>query len=125
MTRDDVVRLASEAGFDVYDANGAIYATSECTAELERFAALVAAHVLARTPPQPIVLKTADIDPELLREMFAKAPAMPLMPMPPEPDVAAAVAAEREACAQVCEGMHEEDRPGDYAYAIRARWRAS
>ena len=35
---------------------------------------------------------------------------------------AALVAArEREACAQVCESMHEEDRPSDYAYAIRAR----
>lgn len=34
---------------------------------------------------------------------------------------AALVAArERERCAQVCEAMHEEDRPGDYAYAIRA-----
>ena len=28
---------------------------------------------------------------------------------------------EREACANVCEGMHEEDRPGDYADAIRSR----
>lgn len=26
---------------------------------------------------------------------------------------------EREACAKICETMHEEDRPGDYAYAIR------
>ena len=32
-----------------------------------------------------------------------------------------AVLEEREACAKACEGMHEEDRPGDYAYAIRAR----
>ena len=35
--------------------------------------------------------------------------------------VSDAVAAEREACAVVCEGMHEEDRPSDYADAIRAR----
>ena len=35
--------------------------------------------------------------------------------------VAEAVAAEREACAVVCEGMHEEDRPSDYAHAIRSR----
>ena len=35
--------------------------------------------------------------------------------------VSEAVAAEREACAVVCEGMHEEDRPSDYADAIRAR----
>jgi len=25
-----------------------------------------------------------------------------------------------EKAATVCEGMHEEDRPGDYAYALRA-----
>lgn len=35
-----------------------------------------------------------------------------------------AVQLEREACAQVCEAMHEEDRPDDYAYAIRARGQA-
>jgi len=35
--------------------------------------------------------------------------------------IAEAVKREREACAKVCEGMHEEDRPSDYAYAIRAR----
>lgn len=28
---------------------------------------------------------------------------------------------EREACAQLCEAQHEEDRPSDYAYNIRAR----
>ena len=28
---------------------------------------------------------------------------------------------EREECAKVCEGMHDEDRPGDYADAIRSR----
>lgn len=33
----------------------------------------------------------------------------------------AAVKAEREACAKVCEAMHDEDRPSDYAYAIMAR----
>ncbi|GEM_PF-4174144 len=32
-----------------------------------------------------------------------------------------AAEAEREACAQLCEAQHEEDRPGDYAYYIRAR----
>ena len=33
--------------------------------------------------------------------------------------IEAAVAAERERCAKLCECMHEEDRPGDYAWAIR------
>ena len=31
----------------------------------------------------------------------------------------AAVAFERERCAKLCEGMHDEDRPSDYAWTIR------
>ena len=31
---------------------------------------------------------------------------------------------EREECAKVCEDMHDEDRPTDYAWAIRARGEA-
>jgi hypothetical protein len=27
---------------------------------------------------------------------------------------------ERERCAKVCEDMHDEDRPSDYAWSIRA-----
>ena len=34
----------------------------------------------------------------------------------------AAVAAERERCAKLCEGMRDEDRPSDYAWAIRTDW---
>jgi hypothetical protein len=33
-----------------------------------------------------------------------------------------AMAAERERCAKLCEGMHDEDRPSDYAWAIRTEW---
>ncbi|MDO6385624.1 hypothetical protein [Uliginosibacterium sp. 31-12] len=39
-------------------------------------------------------------------------------------EIEAAKAEEREACAQVCESMHEEDGPNAYAYAIRARSKA-
>ena len=39
-----------------------------------------------------------------LREAIAKAPSMPILPMPPEPDVAA----ERESCAQVLDAMASE-----------------
>ena len=35
-----------------------------------------------------------------------------------------ATAKEREECAKVCEEMHNEDRPSDYAWAIRARGEA-
>jgi hypothetical protein len=34
----------------------------------------------------------------------------------------AAVAFERERCAKLCEGMHDEDRPSDYAWTIRTEW---
>ena len=33
-----------------------------------------------------------------------------------------AVAAERERCAKLCEGMHAEDKPADYAWTIRTEW---
>lgn len=36
--------------------------------------------------------------------------------------VKAAKAAERERCAKLCEGMHDEDRPSDYAWTIRTEW---
>ena len=36
--------------------------------------------------------------------------------------VADAVAAERERCAKLCEGMHPEDGPSDYAWTIRTDW---
>ena len=34
--------------------------------------------------------------------------------------MAEAVADERERCALLCERMHPEDKPSDYAWAIRA-----
>ena len=36
----------------------------------------------------------------------------------------AAVAAERERCAKLCEGMHPEDGPHAYAWTIRTEWAA-
>jgi hypothetical protein len=72
--------------------------------------ALDARHVLARTPPAMMVVNTADLDPALLRDMLAKAPPMPLLPEPAPPDVAAAVAAEREACAQIMAEMRAKSR---------------
>lgn len=43
MTREDIIDMAREAGFDVYEVTPTIYATSECSEELARFATLVAA----------------------------------------------------------------------------------
>jgi len=59
---------------------------------VERFADLVAAHVLARCPPA-IVVNTADLDTALLRDMLAKAAQMPMDPASP----AAHLAFERSA----------------------------
>ena len=79
MTRDDIIRMAQEAGFrSPAPADGCMGIAfdyrdgTDSGASLEAFATLVAA-------------------------------------------------SEREACAKVCEAMHDEDRPGDYAYAIRSR----
>lgn len=36
----------------------------------------------------------------------------------------AGVAAERERCAKLCEGMHPEDGPHAYAWTIRTEWAA-
>lgn len=38
--------------------------------------------------------------------------------------VNAARSAERERCAKLCEGMHQEDGPHAYAWAIRTEWAA-
>ena len=51
--RDEIVSIAREAGF--------AQSWSEAAGEaLERFAALVAAKVIARTPPPPLVVSMAD-----------------------------------------------------------------
>ena len=148
-SRDDIIRMAREAG---YPHVGPQWNDQEL-AFLERFAALVDAHAWALKPPPAIVVKTADLDPALLRDMLAKAPPMHLLPMPPDAAldseraarVAAqteavelkerlarsgveerrAVAAEREACAQVADATFS-GKPGQavnlaVAAAIRAR----
>jgi len=43
MTREDIIRMAREAGFEIGSVTNAIYAPTSCETELERFAALVAA----------------------------------------------------------------------------------
>lgn len=119
--RVTLVRMAAEAGLGQYlPAEPGLPGTWWGTdlERLQRFAELVLADFMARTPP-PIVLNTADLDPELLRQMLTKATAMPLVPVP-APDVAQAVAAEREACARVASAWDCELALG-IADAIRAR----
>ena len=40
--REDIIKLAREAGFEIGYVTGAIYAPTPCCKEIERFAALVA-----------------------------------------------------------------------------------
>lgn len=107
MTRDDVIRMAREAGFqtgtrDYADGNGGMpfvtpIATGTCLPELERFAALVASHVHTLCTPAIVVETTGLEDPATLRDMLSKAPPMPILQMPPTADaISAAVAAERQ-----------------------------
>lgn len=70
--RDEIVSIAREAGF--------AQSWSEAAGEaLERFAALVAAKVIARTPPPPLAVSMSDVDQAQLAAMLAQAPAMPLV----------------------------------------------
>jgi len=96
MTRDDIIRMAREAGLNLYvnDVTEEPYAVI-----LERFASLVAAHTLS------------NIDPSRFMSW--------------QEGYAAGAAAEREACAKVCENTDFDSdadfyRP-DFAAAIRAR----
>lgn len=113
MRRDDTLRMAREAGLCTSTGACALVGGADLTPFLQRFADLAVADFLAHTPPPPIMVSAADIDLELLRNMLTKAPHMPILPMPTEPTpeaVAAAVAAEREACAQVCDAKAHEVR---------------
>lgn len=70
--RDEIVSIAREAGF--------AQSWSEAAGEaLERFAALVAAKVIARTPPPPLVVSMSDVDQAKLAAMLAKRQPMPLV----------------------------------------------
>jgi hypothetical protein len=123
MTQDDILRMAREAGLNWCQWTGCFTIDRDLSAVqvLERFAAKMAAHVLAHTNPPAILLNTADLDPELLRDMLAKSAPMPLVPMPaPTPQaIAEAIAAEREACAKIGDGYDYGER--NCGEEIRAR----
>lgn len=98
MTRDDIIRMAREAGGGValtLSSTPGIACTEFRGGALERFVSLVAYH--ARATVAPIMIDAKSIDPEILRGMLEKAAPMPIVAMPPSDEVAAAVAAEREA----------------------------
>lgn len=127
--RDDLIRMAREAGFEVHDRKQQVRVGVDAlvgidsTEKLERFAALVAAHVIARQPPPPMVLNVSDADLSKLKAWLVNAPNMPLVHMPTSDAVREAVLAEREACANVCDCLDAkvDKYPGDCSAAIRAR----
>lgn len=91
------LRASSEDGLTPDDAYAAAEALEAQAREIERLrkdAALVAARERERLTSAAMESASKAID--------------------------AAVSMTIERCAQLCEAMHEEDRPGDYAYAIRA-----
>ena len=101
MTRDDIIRMAREAGLSTAYAVIAEHPDGTQTVLdhrpfLERFAALVAAHTLSNIDPSSF--------------------------MSWQEGYAAGAAAEREACAKVAEDFDGPDRyVDDIAAAIRAR----
>lgn len=143
ITRNEVARMAREAGFEVHDRKQQVrvgldaLAGIDSTEKLERFAALVAAHVIARQRPPPLVLNVSDADLSELKAWLVNAPNMPLVSIPDDTAleceraarIAAqseltelkerlalagieqrrAVLAEREACAKVVESSPSYD----------------
>ena len=96
MTREDIIRMAREAGFQDLGAAEMWGYLIASKGHIERFAGLVAAHALA------------NIDPSKL--------------MSYQEGYEAGRTAEREACAQVCETEGStDDLPEHYAAACRAR----
>ena len=100
MNREDIIRMAREAGA-VFPADGS-YHRFESEENLEHFAALVAKHKLLNTDPSSFMSWQEGYE--------------------------AGKQTEREACAKVCEdyGRAEEMQAigNDYAEAIRARGQA-
>lgn len=101
MNREDVIRLAREEGIiDFRDADDDPHVVQMVEA-LQRVVSRAVAEVMVRGLSTPVVVKTADLDPAVLRDMLAKAPPMQLRPIPPdaalEAERAARIAAQTEA----------------------------
>ena len=117
MNREDIIRMAQEAGFFIQQ--NEIYSMStqsdqELTEWIERFAALVAS--AEREKYEAIITNmTKLLEAQQNREGVA-------VDM-----IAAGIAAEREACAKVCDAFQARDvgmQPAECAGAIRARGQA-
>jgi hypothetical protein len=131
MTKEDIIRMAREAGFTDADEKGVWITDGYWTEEMERFAALVAVQVEATwqnrylklmdlmqiregQPNKPCCLAEREKFEKLIDELTNKSLHAQLN----------AVAAEREACAKVCErqwGIDGQHTANEFAAAIRAR----
>jgi len=106
MNRETIIQMAREAGLaEVTDTAESLPADY-----VDALAKLCAMAVAKEAESR----KAAQIENADLKERLARSGV----------DLRRAVAKEREECAKVCEGMHDEDRPTDYAWAIRARGEA-
>lgn len=86
--RDEILSMSQKAGMT--QLMGQTFHGHAMTPDvLERFAALVAAKVIASTPPPPLVVSMSDVDQAQLAAMLEKAPAMPLVVAPDDSKLAA------------------------------------
>ena len=127
MNRDDIIRIAEEAGFFIKE--NEIYSMStqsdqELTEWIERFAALVAKHTLANIDPSSFMSwqEGYEAGKQTEREAWEHryARLQSLMDVRETQPNKPCCLAEREACAKVCEDAPEPDG-ADLAERIRAR----
>jgi len=123
MTRADIIHTMASVGASEFDPVPSNYAGFVDI--FQRFAEKVAFRTLAHSAPGPIVIDASKADPAMLSDLLSRLPCnnpMRLEPLPLAPDVAAAVAAEREACAKLVESMVLASNGGTrVSAAIRAR----
>ena len=130
MNREDIIRMAEEAGFFIKE--NEIYSMStqsdhELTEWIERFAALVAKHTLANIDPSSFMTwqEGYEAGKQTEREAWEHryARLQSLMDVRETQPNKPCCLAEREACAKVCEDAPEPDG-ADLAERIRARGQA-
>jgi hypothetical protein len=95
MKRDDIIRMAQEAGFE-FNSLGGTYTSGKLDEHLERFAALV-----------------AEAEREACKDLWE---AQKLTDRQISDHIVAAVAAEREACAKAIEPTDEHRKDASWGY---------
>lgn len=132
MTKDEIHTLAKQAGFTVI----ATETWNESTKLLETFATLIESAAIKRLSagagnpaawitmwPSPEGGYKPVLHPHSDRPKYGTPldESLDIFPLYTEPQVAAAVAAERLACAEVCDDADKSTHPADLAATIRNR----